>query len=449
MNTRLFTIIGAFLLLAPLVTTMGAEPPRQADTRMDRFREAKFGMFIHWGLYAIPARGEWVMNRSKLPVAEYAKFAGQFNPVKFNADEWVRVAKDAGMKYMVITSKHHDGFAMFGSTTSPYNIVDATPFKRDPLKELAAACQKAGIGLGFYYSQAQDWHHPGGAASGGRWDAAQAGNFDDYLKTIAMPQVKELLTGYGPVFSIWFDTPVQMTRQGAEDFTRLVHATQPATFVNSRIFYSGRKISTLDAAHLAELKQIGVDYLSYGDRQIPGRPQWRDWETCMTLNNSWGFNKSDDNWKSPAVLVAQLVEIASKGGNFLLNVGPTAEGEIPEPSVRNLKAVGDWLRVNGEAIYGAEPSPLVAHTGGGQKPAWRCTSTNRKLYVHLLQWPEGELRIAGVDGKVTKAYLLADPNKRLLPIKQAGPEVTVNLPENAPGALVNVLCLTSESQNTE
>jgi len=221
-----------------------------------------------------------------------------------------------------------------------------------------------------------------------------------------------------------------------------VHTTQPATFVNSRIFYSGRKIPTLDAEQLAELKQIGVDYLSYGDRQIPQQPQWPDWETCMTLNNSWGYTASDDNWKSPAVLVAQLVEIASKGGNFLLNVGPTAEGEIPEPSVRNLKAVGDWLKVNGEAIYGAEPSPLSADAAGGSEPSWRCTASKGKIYIHLLQWPAGELRVAGVPQKVAGAYLLADPDRRPLAIQQTDSKLTVTLPEKAPGALVNVLCLT-------
>jgi alpha-L-fucosidase len=438
------TMSKAVAVLLLCVTAVIAAPaaPRESADRMDRFREAKFGMFIHWGLYAIPARGEWVMNRSKIPVAEYAKFADRFNPVKFNADTWVRVARDAGMKYIVITSKHHDGFAMFGSKTSPYNIVDATPFKRDPLKELAAACQKADIGLGFYYSQAQDWHHPGGAASGGQWDPAQKGDFDEYLKKIAMPQVKELLAGYGPLFSIWFDTPVQMSRQSAEDFARLVHAAQPAAFINSRIFYSGRKISGLNAGQLAELKQIGVDYLSYADRQIPAQPQWRDWETCMTLNHSWGYTESDSDWKSPEVLIGQLVEIASKGGNFLLNVGPTAEGEIPAPSVRNLKAVGEWLKINGEAVYGAGPSPFKDKAQAA--PAWRCTTSKGKTYLHLLQWPAGELRVDGVERKVAGACLLADPDRTPLPIKQVGSELTVTVPAKAPGPLVNVLCLNLE-----
>jgi alpha-L-fucosidase len=441
------------LLLAPLIVpTRAADAPAAANDRMEEFRAAKFGMFIHWGLYAIPARGEWVMNRSKIPVAKYAEFAPQFNPVKFNAEEWVRVAKDAGMRYIVITSKHHDGFAMFGSKVSPYNIVDATPFKRDPLKELAAACQKEGIRLGFYYSQAQDWHHPGGAASGGKWDPSQQGDFDQYLQSIALPQVKELLTGYGPVFAVWFDTPVQMSRQRAEEFARLVHSMQPATLINSRLFHSGGKISSLKPEQLAELKQIGVDYLSYGDRQIPNQPQWRDWETCMTLNHSWGYTKSDDNWKSPETLVRQLVEIASKGGNFLLNVGPTAEGEIPAPSVRNLKAVGEWLKVNGEAIYGTGPSAFGNEPGKPVKPRarthdtsagtrnWWCTTKPGKLYIHLFQWPAGQFELRGVKSKVTKAYLLAGRDK-LLPVTQEAEHVAVQLPAQAPDSIVTVLCL--------
>src|SRR5882724_6945295 len=196
-NNRLFTLTAAVLALVATVCS-AEETKAQRDARMAWWREAKFGMFIHWGVYSVPAGiyhdkavpgiGEWIMNKGKIPMAEYQQFAKQFNPVKFNADEWVAIAKNAGMKYIVITSKHHDGFAMFGSKVSPYNIVDATPFKRDPLKELAAACEKNGIKLGFYYSQAQDWHHPGGAAWNGHWDKAQDGSMDDYIANIAVPQ---------------------------------------------------------------------------------------------------------------------------------------------------------------------------------------------------------------------------------------------------------------------
>ena len=402
-----------------------------AEERTDAFRHAKFGMFITWGLYSIPADGEWVMSHKRIPVAEYAGYTKQFNPVKFNAGEWVRIAKDAGMKYIVITAKHHDGFALYDSKASPFNIVAMTPFKRDPLKELAEACRKEGIALGFYYSQAQDWHHPGGGSVRKQWDPAQKGDFDEYLKNIAMPQLKELLTGYGPVFSIWFDTPVKMTPERAEKLVKLVHETQPATVVNSRVRYHGAQISGLNAGQLDGLKQIGVDYLSYRDRQIPDQTQWRDWETCMTLNESWGFTARDNHWKSPEVLIRQLIDIASKGGNYLLNVGPTAEGVIPEPSVRNLKLVGDWLKVNGEAIYGTEPGNITGQL---------CTSKPGRTYVHLLKWPGGRIELAGLKNKVTKAYLLSKRDTELT-ITQTNDQVTVTLPEKAPDAIAYVLCL--------
>jgi len=459
---QLKLLVVMFVLTACAGLAPAADKPESGlDSRMKSFREAKFGMFIHWGLYAIPARGEWVMCKEKIPVEKYTKYAAEFNPVKFNAEEWVRMAKDAGMKYMVITSKHHDGFAMFGTKVTPFNIVEATPFKRDPLKELAAACRKEGIQLGFYYSQAQDWHHPGGAASKGSWDPAQKGNFEGYLEKIAMLQVKELLTGYGPVFAIWFDTPAQMTPPWVRKFAELVHTAQPATLINSRLLYSGRAISTLKDGELNELKELGVDYLSYADRQIPQQPQWRDWETCMTLNNSWGYTKADENWKTPEVLIGQLMEIASKGGNFLLNVGPTAEGEIPAPSVRNLKAVGDWLKINGEAVYGAGPSPFGAEFGKisakekDQKTGkplfvasneWRCTTRPGKLYFTLLKWPAGKFTVAKLNGKAEKAYLLADPEHKPLGVFQDGGTLTVSLPDAPAGSQANVLCVEMAKQ---
>ena len=266
------------------------------------------------------------------------------------------MAKNAGMKYIVITSKHHDGFAMFGSKASTYNIVDATPFHRDPLKELAAACRKHGIKLGFYYSQAQDWHQPGGGSYGGHWDPAQNGSMDDYLKNIAMPQVREILSNYGPIAVLWWDTPVDITRECAEQFLPLLKL-QPGIITNNR---------------------LGGGFP--GDSETPeqfvpptGFPG-RDWETCMTMNDTWGFKSNDHNWKSLETLIRNLVDIASKGGNYLLNVGPTAEGQIPAPSVDRLKAIGRWLKVNGEAIHGTSASPF-------KRLAWgRCT-TRRASFI--------------------------------------------------------------------
>lgn len=378
------------LLLCGALTA--AQAPR--EERLRWWREARFGMFIHWGLYAVPAGewkgslipgiGEWIMNRARIPVAEYEQLARQFNPVKFNAEEWVAVARNAGAKYIVITSKHHDGFAMYGSKASPYNIVDATPFGRDPMTELAAACRKAGIRLCFYYSHAQDWHDPD--AAGNNWDFPDDSkkDFARYLERKCKPQVRELLTQYGPIGLIWFDTPRVITPQQSQELADLVRQLQPACLLSGRVGHG-----------------VG-DYDSAGDNQISVGVVSRDWETPVTLNDTWGFKKDDHNWKSTAVLIRQLALIASRGGNYLLNVGPTAEGVIPRPSVERLAEIGRWLEVHGDAIYGSGPSPLPYDL------PWGCLTTRPgKLYLHMFDWPQRELALYGLKSKVEKAYLLA------------------------------------------
>lgn len=331
-----------------------AESPETREQRLAWFKQAKYGLFIHWGLYAIPAGewngrpvpglGEWIMNRARIPVAEYEKLAQQWNPTQFDAERWVQLARDAGMKYIVITSKHHDGFAMFDSKVSNWNVVAATPFKRDILKELSAACQKHGMPLGFYYSQSQDWHEPGGA--GNDWDfgpdvgsdGKERKAYDEYLRGKAEPQVRELLTRYGPIALIWFDTPRMMTPERAQRFADILRTLQPKTLIDGRLGAVG-------------------DYVSTGDNVIPSSVQTEYWEVPATTNHTWGYRKDDQDWKSPGEITFKLIDITSKGGNYLLNVGPMANGIIPEIAQENLRTVGRWLKANGEAVYGAGPSP--------------------------------------------------------------------------------------------
>jgi alpha-L-fucosidase len=411
-------LLASFVLASCGVTLVGQSPTRapdpQRERRLEWFREAKYGLFIHWGLYAIPAGewngravpglGEWIMFRTPVPVGEYEQLASRFKPVKFNADDWVRLAKDVGMKYIVITSKHHDGFALFASKVSRYNVVDATPFKRDILKELADACARQGMRLGFYYSQAQDWHEPNGA--GNTWDFGpdEKKDFDQYLHAKAEPQVRELLTGYGPVALIWFDTPRMMTADRAKRFTDIVRSLQPNTLIDGRLGAEG-------------------DYRSTGDNVIPPDVQGEAWETPATINHTWGFRKDDTDWKSPGQIAFKLVDIVSKGGNYLLNVGPTADGIIPQASQNVLRTVGRWLQINGEAVYGAGPTPFGDEfgepSGSGAKDLrgdpliysqsdWRITTKPGKIYLTFFNEPRVPFALPPMKNAVKRAYRLAD-----------------------------------------
>jgi len=420
-------LAGLIALVLSGTVAYGSPPPTGPDSpgatpnpRLAWFREAKYGLFIHWGLYAIPAGewkgkripgiGEWIMNRAKIPVAEYEQLAKQWNPVKFDPEGWVQLAKDAGMKYIVITSKHHDGFALYDSKVSRWDVVDATPFKRDILKELAAACQRNGMPLGFYYSQAQDWHEPGGA--GNDWDfgpdlgpdGKERKPYDQYLRDKAEPQVRELLTGYGPVALIWFDTPRMMTAERAQRFTDLVRSLQPKTLIDGRLGAAG-------------------DYVSTGDNVIPSQARTEYWETPATINHTWGYRKDDPDWKSPGEITFKLVDIVSKGGNYLLNVGPMADGVIPPASQDALRAVGRWLKVNGEAVYGAGATPWGDELGepsarGGKdlrgealflpRNEWRVTTRPGKLYFTFFQEPRVPFALPPMKNAVKRAYQLAD-----------------------------------------
>jgi len=441
-------LLAAVLALAPATAPAQAPDPESDQAKQARlvwFRDAKFGLFIHWGLYALPAGqwkgqrvpgiGEWIMFRAKVPVPEYEKLAQSFNPVKFDASAWVALAKDAGMKYIVITSKHHDGFALFDSKVSRYDVVDATPFKRDILKELAAACAKQGMPLGFYYSQAQDWHEANGA--GNTWDFGpdEKKDFDQYLRGKAEPQVRELLTGYGPVALVWFDTPRMMSAERAQRFTDIVRQLQPKTLIDGRLGAAG-------------------DYVSTGDNVIPGQVQAAAWEVPATLNHTWGYRSDDHDWKSAGDVTFKLVDIVSKGGNYLLNVGPMADGVIPQPSQDVLRTVGRWLKLNGEAVYGAGPTPwgdeLGESSAKGAKDLrgnplflarneWRVTTKPGKLYFSFFTEPRVPFELPPMKNAVKRAYRLADAQPVEVKVEAGRPTLVLERPILDPTATVVVV----------
>jgi alpha-L-fucosidase len=445
----------------PVPAIQDSETPAQRDARMAWWREARFGMFIHWGLYSIPAGewhgqrtshiGEWIMNDLSIPVADYKAFAQDFNPTSFSARDIVALARSAGMKYIVITAKHHDGFAMFDSRVDPFNIVAATPFHRDPLKELAEECRKQGVKLGFYYSQAQDWTAPGGAAAvrgdhdkeTGHWDKAQDGSFDDYLKHKSIPQIKELLDNYReyPVV-VWFDTPTKaMTPERSAEVVKLLNQ-HPNLIWNNR---------------------LGGTYK--GDTETPEQyipPQGypgRDWESCMTMNDTWGFKSYDTNFKSTETLLRNLIDIASKGGNYLLNIGPDSKGNVPIPEIERLQQVGKWLAVNGEAIYNTNSTLFDVPTGTfseaekdkrGQPrftPSWnwRSTTAANKIYIEIFNWPNGSFHLDKLPRNVTGAYLLADPSRKPLKLTKSGAGLDIQLPARALDPIATVLVLNTAS----
>lgn len=439
------------ILLAVLVlffstgcTQKPAEANQSSDEeRMDWWRDASFGMFIHWGLYAIPGgvyngdtvRGnaEWIMDKLDIPIEEYELFAAQFNPVQFNAEEWVSIAKNAGMKYMVITSKHHEGFCLWDSEITDYDIMDASPFKRDILKELAEACDEAGIKLCFYHS-ITDWHHPEAQAplypnynAGQRDQSISNPEFPKYYENYLKPQVKELLTNYGDIGVMWFDGEwiADYTTEMGKEMYQFIRDIQPEIIINNRVDKGRNGMAGMDVEG-DFAGDFGTPEKEIPDTGIEGA----DWESCLTMNGTWGFKVSDHNWKSEETLIRNLVEIVSKGGNLLLNVGPTAEGLIPEPSVVRLRAMGEWLKLNGESIYGAKVSPY-------EKPDWgRYTSKPGIIYAHVFDWPEdGHLLIDG-EIKVRKASLLTDPASKMRTEKSSS---AIMLPETAPDAIATVI----------
>lgn len=430
----------------------------EQDKKMAWWREARFGMFIHWGPYAVwggdyhgylsrvggPA---WMMNRCKIPVKEYQEMTKTFNPIKYNPEEWVLLAKNAGMKYIIITAKHHDGFAMFKSNASNYNIVDFTPYGKDVLDGLAKACRKHKMKLGFYYSQAQDWNNPGGAthrrhmeqgwpnpdaekidaytaAHNGSWDPVQqARTMEEYTDSVAIPQIKELLKNYGDVAVIWWDTP-----SGPPTLARKINEVikkYPHIITNDRL--------------VRNEEDITGDYKT-PEQAIPTEKQLdgTDWETCMTLNNSWGYQCRGVVWKSPQTLITNLIDIVSKGGNFLLNIGPAPDGSIPEGNIQRLDTIGKWMKKYGNSIYGTERCKV-------KKPDFGyCTqkviANKTHVYLHVIEWPEDGELLFRLYQTASSARLLH--NGQILNFENTHDGIYINVPSKAPDNIASVIELT-------
>lgn len=403
-----------------------------SDCRTDWFRMSRFGMFIHWGLYSELAGewngysyhgiGEWLQFRARISAADYAKIASRFNPREYDPRAWVALAKAAGMRYIIITSKHHEGFALYKSAVSAFNIVDATPYGKDALAELAAACREADMPLGFYYSQTQDWHEPD--AFGNNWEDIQAKrNFDRYLEQKVLPQIRELLTGYGKVAFLWFDTPGAIDAAQSQKILQTVRELQPDCLVNSRI---GNNMG---------------DYQSLGDQEIPATAHAGMWETIDTHNDTWGYVATDSCWKGPREILTRLLRVVAKGGCYMLNVGPDGAGVIPPLSADILREVGAWLQQHADAVYGAGLSPL------GDFPWGTCTSNGARLFLHVFIWPpQGRLVVPGIFREKVNARMWSRQGGESLEVIPGENHIALNLPMHASSLLIPVIEL--ECQQT-
>jgi alpha-L-fucosidase len=435
---------------APLPAQNAAPSPAresaaQKDARMAWWRDARFGMFIHFGLYAVPAGtwngqrvpglGEWIMARAPIPVNEYAPLAKRFDPERFDADAWVRIAKDAGMRYIIITSKHHEGFALFDSKVSRYDVMDATPYRKDIIRALSSAAHRAGLKFGVYYS-IMDWHHPDAQAPAYPDYNSRTftnPNFSRYVETYMKPQLRELVTQYPEIDVLWFDGEwiADWSDAQGKSLYDWLRTMRPSLIINNRVGHSRQGMQGMSATSDAP-GDFGTPEQQVPPQGLPGV----DWETCMTINDTWGFQSFDDDWKDTKTLVRTLVDVASKGGNLLLNVGPTSRGEIPWQSVSRLREMGEWTRVNGESVYGSAASPFGL-------PAWgRYTAkpSAGKVYAHVFDWPKShELVLTGVTARPSAVYLLAD--RKPLAVEQRADGLVVTLPPVPPSRIDAVLVL--------
>ena len=399
---------------AEVAAAPASQPPPEHERRMAWWREAKFGMFIHWGLYSQLGRQEWAMSLEDIPVDQYEKLAKTFKPKPDMARDWARLAKRAGMKYMVLTTKHHEGFCNFDSKLTDYCATKQGP-GRDLVKEYVEAARAEGLRVGFYYSL-MDWHHPDGMRA--KDDAEARKRFVAYIHG----QIRELLTNYGKIDILWYDVAVPLDAAGweSEKMNQMVLQLQPDIVVNNRNWLAG----------------------DFSTPEQTVEATKGDWESCMTLNDSWGFTTADDNWKSPQRVVRNLVQCCQDGGNYLLNIGPKSDGSIPEPSVRILTAVGRWMEKNSGAIYGTQKSQVTLSNIAG------FTRKGNTLYAHVYFWPGSEATLGGISAKPKSAKLLASGKE--VAFTHAGTQLTFkDLPTQAPDEPVTVIVAEFDSEPTQ
>ncbi len=438
------------LVLASI--SLSSQAQVHTNERAEWFTDARFGMFIHWGVYS-GAEGiwkgeklrndndyaEWIYYRNRIARDEYLTLLDRFDWESIDPEQWVLLAKKAGMKYVTLTAKHHDGFALWDSQVSEYDVAEFTKPKRDIVKELADACHKHGLKLGLYYSHWVDWEHPDG------WDHSKeiygisAEDYDRYWQEKVIPQIRELLTNYGEVGLLWFDMWVHhsttcVTKEQLLQLKGLIRELQPDCLVNSRLGLSIEEDSD-------------IDYKTLGDNQLGSKKEEFPWQSPATVAHSWGFSAYEKQWKSTTTLLQNLIGNVSLNGNMMLNIGPRANGDVPFEIEQRLQAMGEWLSINGESIYGSQAFDLVRDQHDWGKITCRKNQDGTaRLYLHVYNWPlSHKLAVTGIQEQAVKAYLLADPEKAALAINTQGVVTVLDLPEKAPDPMVSVVVLEYDS----